>query len=82
MKSNAHIDNDTFTVGYNAIIETILDEQILEKILDAVDKVAEMSKCDAEAKALKKSLEFQTATFDECIDFIQEQVKDNDKFLS
>lgn len=40
LKTSAHIDNDTFMDGYNAIIETISDEQILEKTLDAVDKVA------------------------------------------
>ncbi len=82
LKTNAHIDNDTFVDGYNAIIEIISDEQILEKTLDAVDKVAEMGKCDAEAKALKKSLEILTATFDECMDFIQEQVKDDEKLLN
>lgn len=82
LKTNAHIDNDTFMDGYNAIVESISDEQILEKTLDAVDKVAEMGKCDAEAKALKKSLEILTATFDECIDFIQEQVQDNETLLN
>ena len=30
LKTSAHIDNDTFMDGYNAIIETISDEQILE----------------------------------------------------
>ena len=82
LKTNAHIDNDTFMDGYNAIIETISDEQILEKTLDAVDKVAVMGKCEAEAKALKKSLEILTATFDECIDFIQEQLKDNEQLVA
>lgn len=81
LKTSAHIDNDTFMAGYNDIIETISDEQILEKTLNAVDQVAEMGKCDTEAKALKKSLEILTATFDECIDFIQEQLKDDEKNL-
>ncbi|MCQ2264710.1 MAG: DNA cytosine methyltransferase [Bacteroidales bacterium] len=82
LKTNAHIDNDTFVDGYNAIIETVSDEQILEKTLDAVNKVAEMGKCDAGAKALKKSLEILTATFDECVEFIQEQVKDDERLLN
>ena len=81
LKTSAHIDNDTFVTGYNDIIETISDEQILEKTLDAVDNIADMGKCDAEAKALKKSLEILTATFDECIDFIQEQLRDDEKNL-
>ena len=81
LKTNAHVDNDTFMDGYNVMIETISDERILEKILSAVDKVAEMGMCEAEAVALKKSLEILTATFDECIEFIQEQVKDNEFYL-
>ena len=54
LKTSAQIDNDTFVDGYNAIIETISDEQILEKTLNAVDHVAEMGGCTNEAKALKK----------------------------
>lgn len=82
LKTNAHIDNDFFTDGYNAIIETISDDQILENVLNAVDKVAKMGKCEAEAIILKKSLEILTATFDECIEFIQEQVEDNEILLN
>ena len=75
LKTSAHIDNDTFMDGYNAIIETISDEQILEKTLDAIDKVAKMGDCADEAQSLKKSLEILTSTFDECIEYIQEQLK-------
>lgn len=77
VKTSAHIDNDMFEDGYNAIVETISDEHILEKTFDALDKVAEMGKCDAEVKELKNSLEFFTSTFDECIEFINEHIKDN-----
>ena len=82
LKTNAHIDNDTFMDGYNAIIETISDEQILEKTLNAVDEVVKMGDCEAEAKVLKKSLELLTSTFDECIEYIQEQLKDDAKLLN
>lgn len=82
LKTNAHIDNDTFMDGYNAIIETISDEQILEKTLNAVDEVVKMGDCEAEAKVLKKSLELLTSTFDECIEYIQEQFKDDAKLLA
>lgn len=75
LKTSAHIDNDTFVDDYNAIIETISDEQILEKTLDAVDKVAKMGDCADDAQSLKKSLEILTSTFDECIEYIQEQLK-------
>lgn len=82
LKTSAHIDNDTFMNGYNAMIETISDEQILEKTLDAVDKVAKMGDCVNEAQTLKKSLEILTSTFDECIEYIQEQLKDNTDLLN
>lgn len=82
LKTSAHIDNDTFMDGYNAMIETISDEQILEKTLDAVDKVAKMGDCVNEAQTLKKSLEILTSTFDECIEYIQEQLKDNTGLLN
>lgn len=82
LKTSAHIDNDTFVDSYNAIIETISDEQILEKVLNAVDKVVDMGGCDVEAKVLKKSLEIFTSTFDECIEYIQEQLKDRKDLLS
>lgn len=82
LKTSAHIDNDTFMDGYNAIIETISDEQILEKTLDAVDKVAKMGDCVEEAQFLKKSLEILTSTFDECIEYIQEQLKGKTDLLN
>ncbi len=81
MKTNAHVDNDTFVDDYNTIIETVSDEHIIEKMFDALDKVAEMGKCVDEAKVLKTSLELFTATLDECIEFIQEQVKDSVQLL-
>ena len=82
LKTSAHIDNDTFVDGYNAIIETISDEQILEKTLDAVDKVAKMGDCADDAQSLKKSLEILTSTFDECIEYIQEQLKEKKDLLN
>ncbi len=81
LKTNAHIDNDTFMDGYNAIIEEVSDERILEKTLDAVGKVAKMGNCEAETGVLKKSLEFLTSTFDECIEYIQNLLKDDIKAL-
>ena len=82
LKTSAHIDNDTFVDGYNAIVESISDEQILGSILNAVDNVAEMGKCEEEAKVLKQSLEILTATFDECIDFVRRQFADNETLLA
>lgn len=82
LKTSAHIDNDTFVDSYNAIVEAISDEKILENLLDAVDKIIEMDGgCEDDARTLKKSLEILTSTFDECIDFIREQFKSNKNVL-
>jgi DNA (cytosine-5)-methyltransferase 1 len=67
---------------YNSIIETISDEQILERVLTAVDNVATMSKCEESANVLKKSLEILTSTFDECIDFIREKLECDERLLN
>ena len=75
LKTNAHIDNDTFVNGYNAIIETISDENILESTLNAIDKVSKMGDCSKESEVLKKSLEILTSTFDECVEYIHGQLK-------
>lgn len=79
LKTSAYIDNDRFVDGYNSIIETISDEQILEQTLSAVEEVSAMGNCNKEAYVLKKSLEILTATFDECLDFVREQYVDNEK---
>lgn len=83
LKTSAHIDNDTFVDSYNAIVEAISDENILENMLDAVDKIIEMDGgCEDDARTLKKSLEILTSTFDECIDFIREQFQSNKNVLN
>ena len=81
LKTSAHIDNDTFTDSYNAVIETISDERILEQTLTALDRVAEMGNCAEEAKVLKNSVEIFTSTFDECMEYIQERFKDKADLL-
>jgi len=81
LKTTTHIDNDTFVDGYNSLIETISDEKILDKITNAVDVVANMGKCVEVANVLKKSLEILTYTFDECIDFIKNQLVVDKKLI-
>lgn len=82
LKTAAHVDNDTFVDAYNAIIETVSDENILDNILTAVDAVVQMgSGCEEDAQALKTSLEILTSTFDECIDFVRERLSDDPKRL-
>lgn len=75
LKTTSHIDNDVFVDDYNAIVDTISDEQILDKTIDAIGKIAKMGPCQQEAENLKKSLEILVATFDECIEFIREKFK-------
>lgn len=82
LKTAAHVDNDTFVDAYNAIIETVSDENILDNMLTAVDAVVQMgSGCEEDAQALKTSLEILTSTFDECIDFVRERLSDDPKRL-
>ncbi len=81
LKTTAHIDNDVFVNDYNAIVDTISDEQILDKTIEAVEKIAKMGDCKKEAENLKQSLEILVATFDECIEFTKEQMKGNKKAL-
>lgn len=82
LKTAAHVDNDTFVDAYNAIIETVSNENILDNILTAVDAVVQMgSGCEEDAQALKTSLEILTSTFDECIDFVRERLSDDQKRL-
>ena len=82
LKTMAHIDNDVFVDGYNAIIETISDEQILDKTLAAIEAIAQMVDCRQEVENLKKSLEILVATFDECIEFIKTKYKEHQNTLT
>lgn len=71
LKTTARIDNDVFMDDYNAIVETISDEQILDRTLEAIRNIKKIGNCEEEAKNLKTSLEILVMTFDECIDFIR-----------
>ncbi len=78
LKTSAHIDNDTFKDEYNAIIETISDERILDKVLNAIDSIVSLDeKCKDDAEILKTALELHVSTFSECIDFIDKALLDN-----
>jgi len=81
LKTNAHIDNDTFVDGYNSVVEVISGEHTMEMVFDAVDRVAEMGNCVEDARILKKSLGLLSSTFDECIDFIRKQLEGKKKLL-
>lgn len=83
LKTASHIDNDSFVDSYNAIVESISDESILENILNAIDVVTKMNGgCEDDAQVLKNSLEILTSTFDECIDFVREQLSDKTTALN
>lgn len=82
LKTSAHIDNDVFVDSYNAIVETISDEQILDNIVNALAEVEKLGACAGEVELFRKSLELLTYTFDECIDFIQGNWADDDRVLA
>lgn len=74
LKTVTHIDNDEFVYNFNAIVETISDEQILENITSAIDTLAGWDECGEEISILKESLVLFVSTFDECIDFIKTKI--------
>ena len=74
LKTSSHLDNDLFTDSYNQIVEFVSDEYILTSIFDAINQVTEMGDCKEEALILKKTLEILTSTFDECVDFIKQEL--------
>ncbi len=76
IKTSAHIDNDGFVNGYNAIVEAVSDEQILENISQAIDDVKAKGNCAKEADSLKQSLKILTSTFDECVDYVRLRLGD------
>ncbi len=78
LKTAAHIDNDSFVDSYNAVVEAVSDEQILDKVVESVNRVAVMGNCEKEAENMKTSLELLTSTFDECMDYIRGLMKGND----
>ena len=68
--------------GYNAIVETISDEQILDRTLEAIRNIAKIGNCEEEAENLKTSLEILVMTFDECIDFIRTKFSGHKEILN
>lgn len=78
LKTRAHVDNDIFTDGYNAAIDAISDESVLDAVVDALGRVADMGDCRAQADGLKQSLTLLTATFDECVDFMRSSLDGGD----
>lgn len=78
LKTSAHIDNDTFKDEYNAIIESISDERILDKVLNAIDSIESLNgQCKDDAEILKTALELHISTFSECIEFIDKALLDH-----
>ena len=79
LKTTAHIDNDRFIDKYNAVVEAVSTDDILDSMEKAIDDVATLGNCKDDADVMKKSLELYVSTFDECIDFIREALSDNKK---
>lgn len=82
LKTASHVDNDSYVNAYNDMIEAVSDEQILEQMLIAVDKVSLLAGCSESGNTLKKSLQLLTYTFDECIDFIRGTIHETTPLLT
>lgn len=83
LKTTAHIDNDKFVGRYNEIVETVSDDFILDDMMVAIDRLAELGNVGEDVEILKMSLDLLTATFDECVDIVKGIIesKCNEKML-
>ena len=81
LKTTSHIDNDSFVNSYNALIETISDEQILEQMFSAIDAVSEKLENAESATIFKQTIEILTMNFDECIDVLQSYIQEDSKLV-
>ena len=81
LKTTSHIDNDSFVNSYNALIETISDEQILEQMFSAIDAVSEKLENAESATIFKQTIEILTMNFDECIDVLQSYIQEDPKLV-
>ena len=71
LKTAAHIDNDRFVEHYNEIAETVSDDNILDEMTVAIDKLAEFGNVGEDVEILRMSLDLLTASFDECVDIVK-----------
>ncbi len=78
LKTISHIDNDSFVEGYNSLIETISDEQILNQIFSAADTIATMVENSESVKVFKQCIEILTMNFDECIELLKGYIKSDE----
>ena len=78
LKTISHIDNDSFVDSYNALIETISDEQIINQIFTAADGIATMVENSESVDVFKQSIEILTMTFDECIELLKGYINSNE----
>lgn len=72
LKTSTHIDNDLFVDDYNGIVDTISDDTILDKIINALGQLTELLNTHSQVSIFEKSLSLLNYTFDECVFFIEE----------
>lgn len=72
LKTSTHIDNDLFVDDYNGIVDTISDDTILDKIINALGQLTELLNTPSQVSIFEKSLSLLNYTFDECVFFIEE----------
>lgn len=65
-KTVSNIDNDAFVHSMNDFIESMEDDTIINKILLAIDNVADFKSDDTNVKALKSMISVYAMTLDEC----------------
>ena len=75
LKTVANVDNDVFVDRLNSLIEYVSDENILQSICDALDKVESLVKGKHnEVVDFKDALSIYVMNFDECITYIKSKI--------
>lgn len=77
-KTYCDIDNDAFVHSMNDFIESMEDETIIGKIIQALDNVREFDKLRDSVATLKSMIGVYAMTLDECFDALKKYaIKDN-----
>jgi DNA (cytosine-5)-methyltransferase 1 len=70
-KTFANIDNDAFVHSMNDFIESIEDDTIINKIINAIDNVDKFRNQKTKVEELKSMIKLYAMTLDECFDSLR-----------
>lgn len=70
-KTFANVDNDAFVHSMNDFIESIEDDTIINKIINAIDNVDKFRNQKTKVEELKSMIKLYAMTLDECFDSLR-----------